>query len=145
MLRTAEEGRVAAEEYAKKLEVKFETSARGVALLKAAKLQSELEAMMQEHASLRSVIAKKVGEAEVRWVGDLRYMQPADGAIHFCSSGPPARASRLAQNSREKSSISAKMHLKHSRAQSRSTCMPAPAACQHLPHFECRDVLECQA
>jgi hypothetical protein len=60
LLRKAESARRSAEEYARKLEAKFETSGRGVALLKAAKLHIELKAMQVEAQAMQEAYSDKV-------------------------------------------------------------------------------------
>lgn len=59
-LRTTEAARRTAEEYARKLEVKFEKSGRGVALLKAARLNAELEAIQQEVQQTKHTVVSQV-------------------------------------------------------------------------------------
>lgn len=60
MLHAAEAARTAAEAHARKLEAKFERSGRGVALLKAARLSCELEAVQAELRGMHAQLAAKV-------------------------------------------------------------------------------------
>jgi hypothetical protein len=61
LLRAAEAAKRSADEYARKLEAKFEKSGRGVALLKAAKLQMELRAVQEESLAVQQLCSAKVG------------------------------------------------------------------------------------
>ena len=61
LLRAAEAAKRSAEEYSRKLEAKFEKSGRGVALLKAAKLQMELRAVQEESVAVQQLCSAKVG------------------------------------------------------------------------------------
>lgn len=63
LLHSAEAARQAADAHARKLEAKFEKSGRGVALLKAAHLSTELEAAQAELRRMHTVVADRVSAA----------------------------------------------------------------------------------